>query len=61
MINVNQEKLNSLKNEQARNNRAKAFSKEFDPLVGKYLRGEIQQSDLIEKADEIRGRYIYQD
>lgn len=61
MIVINLDKLKTLENEQARVDRANAFAKEYDPLVGKYSRGEATQQELIEKAADIRARFPYQE
>lgn len=59
MITINQEKLKAIQNESARSLRAEAFSKEYDPLVGKFTRGEATREELMAKAEEIRNRFPY--
>jgi hypothetical protein len=61
MITVNPDKAKALFNDQQRRNRAEAFSREHDPLVGMAMRQEIDQAELIAKAAEIRARFPYQD
>lgn len=61
MITVNPTKLREIENEKARQARAAAFAAEYDPLVGKHARGEATQQELIDKANEIRARFPYQE
>lgn len=61
MITVNPNKLKEIENEKAKKARAIAFTSEYDPLVGKFLRGEATQEELLEKANEIRARFPYQE
>jgi hypothetical protein len=48
-------------NEFQRQRRETAFIAEYDPLAGKYARGEATQQELIDKATDIRARFPYQD
>lgn len=59
MITVNREKLKRIENEKAKQLRAEAFKNEYDPLVGKHLRGEATQEELIALAEDIRNRFPY--
>lgn len=61
MITINPVKLKEIENEKARQARAAAFAAEYDPLAGKYARGEATQQELIDKAADIRARFPYQD
>jgi hypothetical protein len=61
VITINPIKLKELENEKARQSRAAAFTAEYDPLAGKYARGEATQAELIAKAEEIRARFPYQE
>lgn len=61
MITINPVKLKEIENEMARQSRAAAFTAEYDPLAGKYARGEATQQELIDKAADIRARFPYQD
>lgn len=61
MITINQAKLREIENESARKSRAAAFTAEYDPLAGKYARGEATQQELIDKAADIRTRFPYQE
>lgn len=59
LVTINQDKLKVIKNEEAKRLRAEAFKNEYDPLVGKYLRGEATQEELIALAEDIRNRFPY--
>lgn len=61
MITINAEKAKSIHNESQRQSRHVAFTAEYDPLAGKYARGEATQDELIAKAEEIRARFPYQE
>mgnify|MGYP000060530313 CR=1 FL=1 len=61
MITINTEKLKAIQNEEAKTARAEAFKNEYDPLVGKHLRGEATQEELIALAEDIRSRFPYQE
>ena len=61
MITINQSKLKEIENESARKARAAAFTSEYDPLAGKYARGEATQQELVDKAADIRARFPYQE
>lgn len=61
MITVNPTKLREIENEKARQARAAAFTAEYDPLAGKYARGEATQQELIDLAADIRARFPYQE
>lgn len=61
MITINQNKLKEIENEKARANRASAFAKEHDPMIGKVLRGEADAAELTTIAAEIRARFPYQE
>lgn len=60
-ITINADKAKAIHNDKQRAARAVAFAAEYDPLVGKHLRGEATQDDLIAKAAEIRDRFPYLD
>jgi hypothetical protein len=61
VITINPVKLKEIENEKARQSRAAAFTAEYDPLAGKYARGEATQQELIDKAADIRARFPYQE
>jgi hypothetical protein len=61
LVSINTEKLKAIQNEKAKAARAEAFKNEYDPLVGKHLRGEVTQEDLVALAEDIRNRFPYQE
>jgi len=61
VITINSEKARTMHNERQRQARADAFTAEYDPLAGKYARGESTQQELIDKAADIRARFPYQE
>ncbi len=60
MITVNQDKLKEFKNKTAKQNRSNAYLKESDPLFFKYQRGEITEKEWLDKIEEIKKRYPYE-
>ena len=61
LVKINTEKLKAIQNEKAKADRAAAFKNEYDPLVGKHLRGEATLEDLIALSEDIRARFPYQE
>ena len=59
IVKINEQKLKDIKNAEAKAKRAAAFKNEYDPLVGKYLRNEATQEELIALAEDIRARFPY--
>jgi len=60
MILVNQDKLKEFKNKTAKQNRSSAYTKESDPHFFKYQRGEITEQEWLDKIEEIKERYPYE-
>jgi uncharacterized membrane protein len=60
MIVVNQYKLKEFKNKTAKQNRSNSYLKESDPLFFKYQRGEIAEQEWLDKIEEIKERYPYE-
>lgn len=61
IVKINTDKLKAVQNEKAKAARAEAFKNEYDPLVGKHLRGEATQEELVALAEDIRARFPYQE
>lgn len=61
LVKINTEKLKAIQNEKAKAARAEAFKNEYDPLVGKHLRGEVDAIALVALAEDIRSRFPYQE
>jgi hypothetical protein len=60
MIVVNQDKFKEFKNKTAKQNRLSAYTKESDPLFFKYQRREITEQEWLDKIEEIKERYPYE-
>ena len=60
MITINQDKLREFKNKTAKQNRCNAYIQESDPLFFKYQREEITKKEWLDKIEEIKERYPYE-
>ena len=60
MITINQNKLREFKNKTAKQNRSNAYIQESDPIFFKYQRGEITKQEWLDKIEEIKERYPYE-
>lgn len=60
MITINQDKLREFKNKTAKQNRSNAYIQESDPIFFKYQRGEITKQEWLDKIEEIKERYPYE-
>jgi len=60
MITINEEKRIEIKNNEAKKNREYSYKTESDALFMKWQRGEIEKQIWLDKVEEIRQRYPYE-